>query len=69
MPKCADEWNPARSKKEEGVVAIDANGNKLADGDIGDPDQRFESEGCTERFQTSTRENIRIVEGDHNIVL
>ena len=33
-PECAYEWNPADVQEvEEGVVAIDANGNKLADGD------------------------------------
>ena len=33
-PECAYEWNPAEvAEVEEGVVAIDANGNKLADGD------------------------------------
>ena len=32
-PECAYEWNPAEVEEEEGVVAIDANGNKLADGD------------------------------------
>ena len=31
-PECAYEWNQAEVE-EEGVVAIDANGNKLADGD------------------------------------
>ncbi len=33
-PECAYEWNPAeQAEVQEGVVAIDANGNKLADGD------------------------------------
>ena len=33
-PECAYEWNPAEvAEVEEGVVAIDSNGNKLADGD------------------------------------
>jgi len=33
-PECAHEWNPAEvADVEEGLVAIDANGNKLADGD------------------------------------
>ena len=33
-PECAHEWNPAEvAEVEEGLVAIDANGNKLADGD------------------------------------
>ena len=33
-PECAYEWNPTEvTEVEEGLVAIDANGNKLADGD------------------------------------
>ena len=31
---CLMQWNPAeQAEVEEGLVAIDANGNKLADGD------------------------------------
>ena len=51
-PECAYEWNPAEVVEEEGVVAIDANGNKLADGDDCHLDQRLESEGRTKRFET-----------------
>ena len=32
MPECAYEWEPG-SEVEEGPAAIDANGNKLQDGD------------------------------------
>ena len=52
-PECAYEWNPAeQAETEEGVVAIDANGNKLAPKDL---------------KQGTRVKNIRIVEGDHNI--
>ena len=59
-PECAYEWNPAEvAEVEEGVVAIDANGNKLADGD---------TVTLIKDLKQGTRvKNIRIVEGDHNI--
>ena len=59
-PECAYEWNPAEVVEvEEGVVAIDANGNKLADGD---------TVTLIKDLKQGTRvKNIRIVEGDHNI--
>ena len=58
-PECAYEWNPAEVVEEDGVVAIDANGNKLADGD---------TVTLIKDLKQGTRvKNIRIVEGDHNI--
>ena len=58
-PECAYEWNPAEVEEEEGVVTIDANGNKLADGD---------TVTLIKDLKQGTRvKNIRIVEGDHNI--
>ena len=58
-PECAYEWNAAEVEEEEGVVAIDANGNKLADGD---------TVTLIKDLKQGTRvKNIRIVEGDHNI--
>ena len=58
-PECAYEWNPAEVEEEEGVVAIDANGNKLSDGD---------TVTLIKDLKQGTRvKNIRIVEGDHNI--
>lgn len=32
-PECAYEWNPADSVEEDGLVVIDNNGTRLADGD------------------------------------
>ena len=58
-PECAYEWNPAEVVEEEGVVAIDANGNKLADGDT--------VTLIKDLKQGMRVKNIRIVEGDHNI--
>ena len=59
-PECAYEWNPAeQAEVEDGLVAIDANGNKLADGD---------TVTLIKDLKQGTRvKNIRIVEGDHNI--
>ena len=65
-PECAHEWNPA--EVEEGLVAIDANGNKLADGDIVTLIKDLKVKGAPKDLKQGTRvKNIRIVEGDHNI--
>lgn len=69
-PECAHEWNPAEvAEVEEGlVVAIDANGNKLADGDIVTLIKDLKVKGAPKDLKQGTRvKNIRIVEGDHNI--
>ena len=69
-PECAYEWNPAeQAEVEEGVVAIiDANGNKLADGDTVTLIKDLKVKGAPKDLKQGTRvKNIRIVEGDHNI--
>lgn len=68
-PECAHEWNPAEvAEVEEGLVAIDANGNKLADGDIVTLIKDLKVKGAPKDLKQWTRvKNIRIVEGDHNI--
>lgn len=68
-PECAHEWNPAEvAEVEEGLVAIDANGNKLADGDIVTLIKDLKVKGAPKNLKQGTRvKNIRIVEGDHNI--
>ena len=66
-PECAYEWNPAEVEEED-VVAIDANGNKLADGDTGTLIKDLKIKGAPKDLKQGTRvKNIRIVEGDHNI--
>ena len=66
--ECAYEWNPAEVEEEEGVVAIDANGNKLADGDTVTLIKDLKVKGAPKDLKQGTRvKNIRIVEGDHNI--
>ena len=68
-PECAYEWNPAEVQEvEEGVVAIDSNGNKLADGDTVTLIKDLKVKGAPKDLKQGTRvKNIRIVEGDHNI--
>ena len=68
-PECAYEWNPAEQvEAEEGLVAIDANGNKLADGDTVNLIKDLKVKGAPKDLKQGTRvKNIRIVEGDHNI--
>ena len=65
-PECAYEWNPAEvAEVEEGVVAIDANGN---DGDTVTLIKDLKVKGAPKDLKQGTRvKNIRIVEGDHNI--
>lgn len=68
-PECAHEWNPAEvAEVEEGLVAIDANGNKLTDGDTVTLIKDLKVKGALKDLKQGTRvKNIRIVEGDHNI--
>ena len=66
-PECAYEWEPG-SEVEEGPVAIDANGNKLQDGDTVTVIKDLKVKGAPKDIKQGTRvKNIRIVEGDHNI--
>ena len=68
-PECAYEWNPAEQiEAEEGIVAIDANGNKLSDGNTVTLIKDLKVKGAPKDLKQGTRvKNIRIVEGDHNI--
>lgn len=68
-PECAYEWNPVEVQEvEEGVMAIDANGNKLTDGDTVTLIKDLKVKGAPKDLKQGTRvKNIRIVEGDHNI--
>ena len=68
-PECAYEWDPAEvAAGEAGSVAIDANGNQLADGDTVTLIKDLKVKGAPKDLKQGTRvKNIRIVEGDHNI--
>ena len=68
-PECAYEWNPAEVVEEDDRIrAIDANGNQLADGDTVTLIKDLKVKGAPKDLKQGTRvNNIRIVEGDHNI--
>ena len=66
-PECAYEWDH-KEVEEEGIVAIDANGNRLADGDTVTLIKDLKVKGAPKDLKQGTRvKGIRIVEGDHNI--
>jgi len=68
-PECGHEWNEASaSAEEEGLVVIDANGNRLADGDSVTVIKDLKVKGSSLVVKVGTRvKSIRLVEGDHNI--
>ena len=68
-PECANQRNTdEQAEVEDVVVAIDANGNKLADGDTVTLIKDLKVKGAPKDLKQGTRvKNIRIVEGDHNI--
>ncbi|SCA89461.1 Alkylphosphonate utilization operon protein PhnA [Streptococcus macedonicus] len=66
-PECAYEWNPSDSV-EEGLVVLDSNGTRLADGDSVTIVKNLKVKGAPKDLKQGTRvKNIRLVEGDHNI--
>ena len=66
-PECAYEWNPSDSV-EEGLVVLDSNGTRLADGDSVTIVKNLKEKGAPKDLKQGTRvKNIRLVEGDHNI--
>ena len=66
-PECAYEWDP-NAEVEEGLVALDANGVKLADGDTVTLIKDLKVKGAPKDLKQGTKfKNIRLVEGDHNI--
>lgn len=48
-PECAYEWNPSDSVEEEGLVVLDSNGTRLADGDSVTIVKNLKSKRCTKR--------------------
>jgi protein PhnA len=65
-PECAFEWefNP----NEGALVVIDANGNRLADGDTVVVVKDLPVKGAPKSIKAGTTvKKIRLVEGDHNI--
>jgi protein PhnA len=69
-PECAHEWSlgAAVGADVEAIVATDANGNALSDGDTVTVAKDLKVKGSSSVLKVGTRvKNIRLVDGDHNI--
>ena len=69
-PECANEWNleSAKESNEDEIIAKDANGNMIADGDSVTIIKDLKVKGAQSALKKGTKvKNIRLVEGDHNI--
>jgi len=68
-PECAHEWSKdAAPVVDEGLVVIDANGNRLADGDDVVVVKDLKVKGASQPLKVGTKvKGIRLVDGDHNI--
>ena len=56
-PECAYEWDP-KEVEEEGIVAIDANGNRLADGDTVTLIKDLKVKGAPKDLKQGTRVKV-----------
>ena len=62
-PECAYEWDP-NEVAEEGLVVLDSNGTRLADGDTVTVIKDLKVKGAPKDIKQGTRvKNIRLVEG------
>ncbi len=68
-PECGYEWSASEaSSGEDAISVIDANGNKLEDGDTITVIKDLKVKGSSQVVKVGTKvKNIRLVEGDHNI--
>lgn len=69
-PECGHEWSRevGAESVEEGLVAKDANGTLLQDGDTVSVIKDLKVKGSSSVVKVGTKvKNIRLVEGDHNI--
>lgn len=67
-PECAYEWNPNEEPSEEGLVVLDANGNRLQDGDTVITIKNLPVKGASQPIKAGTKvKNIRLVDANHNI--
>ncbi len=68
-PECGYEFSAEDAKKEEeGLIVIDAHGNRLADGDTIIVIKDLKVKGASGAIKVGTKiKNIRLCEGDHNI--
>jgi protein PhnA len=67
-PECGHEWNPGLAAEEAGLLVMDANGNRLEDGDTVIVIKDLPVKGASGPIKVGTKvKNIRLTEGDHNI--
>jgi len=67
-PKCNSEYVYEDGILQEGLVVLDSNGTRLADGDTVTVIKDLKVKGAPKDIKQGTRvKNIRLVEGDHNI--
>ncbi|NTQ50201.1 alkylphosphonate utilization protein [Enterococcus faecium] len=69
-PECGNEWSKEEQKTviEDGLVVLDANGNRLSEGDSVTVIKDLKVKGASGDIKQGTKvKNIRLVEGDHNI--
>lgn len=68
-PECGHEWSAdATAAADEGLVVLDANGNRLQDGDSVTVIKDLKVKGSSSVVKVGTKvKGIRLVEGDHNI--
>lgn len=68
-PDCGYEWNPEDGQEEEtGLIVLDANGNRLQDGDSVVVVKNLPVKGASQAIKAGTKvRNIRLTDGDHNI--
>ena len=69
-PECGNEWNKEEQETviEDGLVVLDANGNRLLEGDSVTVIKDLKVKGASGAIKQGAKvKNIRLVEGDHNI--
>ena len=69
-PECAHEWTdaPANAEPHDEHNVLDANGNRLSDGDSVIVIKDLKVKGASSVVKSGTKvKNIRLVDGDHNI--
>jgi protein PhnA len=69
-PECAHEWSQSADSSEpaDGLIVKDANGNLLQDGDTVTVIKDLKIKGSSSVVKIGTKvNNIRLVEGDHDI--
>lgn len=68
-PECGHEWNSAAEPAaEDGLIVLDANGQRLQDGDTVTVIKDLKVKGASSALKVGTKvKGIRLVDGDHNI--